>query len=130
MQQVAVNLILNGAEAMQSKGSGMLRVSTRAAAGGASVRLEVSDTGEGIRPENVSKIFDPFFTTKPEGKGVGLGLAVVYGIVQAHGGEVDVQSAPGVGTTFALTLPVNGQETSAAPVVIPFSALGNAAHSG
>jgi two-component system NtrC family sensor kinase len=130
MQQVAVNLILNGAEAMQSKGCGRLRVSTRTAAGGASVRLEVSDTGEGIRPENVSKVFDPFFTTKAEGKGVGLGLAVVYGIVQAHGGEVDVQSAPGVGTTFALTLPVNGQETSAAPVVIPFSPLGNAAHSG
>lgn len=130
MQQVALNLILNGAEAMQSKESGALTVRTRAGADGKFVKFEVADTGEGIRPENLSKIFDPFFTTKPEGKGVGLGLAVVYGIVQAHGGEADVHSKPGDGTTFSLTLPVNAVETGAGPVVIPFSSVAHAAHSG
>ena len=56
------------------------------------MELSVQDNGEGIAPENLSKIFDPFFTTKPEGKGVGLGLAVLYGIVKAHEGEVEVTS--------------------------------------
>ena len=88
----------------------------------ACVTLCISDTGEGIRPENLTKIFDPFFTTKPEGKGVGLGLAVVYGIVQAHGGEVDVSSTPGEGTTFLVTLPVTTREAAPAPVVIQMAA--------
>ena len=64
------------------------------------MELCVQDTGEGIAPENLSKIFDPFFTTKAEGKGVGLGLAVLYGIVKAHEGEVEVTSQRNVGTTF------------------------------
>jgi two-component system NtrC family sensor kinase len=70
------------------------------------VKLDVADTGEGIAEENLSKIFDPFFTTKAEGKGSGLGLAVVYGIVDAHGGVIDVTSSVGVGTTFGITLPL------------------------
>ncbi|MGC4048966.1 MAG: archaemetzincin family Zn-dependent metalloprotease [Paludibaculum sp.] len=60
--------------------------------------MTVRDNGEGISPENISKIFDPFFTSKPEGKGVGLGLAVIYGIVQAHDGEIDVKSTLGEGS--------------------------------
>jgi two-component system, NtrC family, sensor kinase len=73
----------------------------------------VQDTGEGIAPENLSKIFDPFFTTKAEGKGVGLGLAVLYGIVKAHEGEVEVVSRRNEGTTFIVTLPLKSQSTGA-----------------
>ena len=68
--------------------------------------VEVSDTGVGIAPENIAKIFEPFFTTKEVGRGTGLGLAVCYGILTEHGGSLDVQSTPGVGTTFTITLPV------------------------
>jgi two-component system NtrC family sensor kinase len=113
MQQVLVNLLMNGAESMYSKGGGRLTVTTRPAADRGSVVISVSDTGEGIREENLPKIFDPFFTTKPEGKGVGLGLAVLYGIVDAHHGEISVQSKVGQGTTFTLTLPVNGAVAAA-----------------
>ena len=69
------------------------------------VRLSVTDTGVGIPPEVQPRIFDPFFSTKDESKGVGLGLAVVYGIVQRHHGRIDVDSRPGHGTTFTITLP-------------------------
>jgi two-component system NtrC family sensor kinase len=112
VQQVVLNLLLNAAEATQSKGERRVAVAT--AAENDAVVLSVSDNGEGISPENQAKIFDPFFTTKSEGKGVGLGLAVSYGIVQAHGGEIEVKSKVGEGTTFTITLPV---EQSAAPAV-------------
>jgi len=110
IQQVVMNVVMNGAESTHAKGSGMVCITTRALPGGSRVILEVKDNGEGIPPENLAKIFDPFFTTKPEGKGVGLGLAVVYGIIEAHGGEVDVKSTVGEGTVFAVTLPVAGDE--------------------
>ena len=90
IQQVILNLVMNGAQAMQAKGGGELRIRTRVIPHDECVELCVTDTGEGIAPENLSKIFDPFFTTKAEGKGVGLGLAVLYGIVKAHDGEVEV----------------------------------------
>lgn len=110
IQQVVMNVVMNGAEATHAKGGGTVCVATRVLSEGDRVALEVKDNGEGISPENLGKIFDPFFTTKPEGKGVGLGLAVVYGIIQAHGGEVDVKSTVGEGTTFAVTLPVMARE--------------------
>lgn len=78
-----------------------------------SVELQVQDTGEGIAPENMSKIFDPFFTTKAEGKGVGLGLAVLYGIVKAHDGEVEVTSQRTQGATFTVILPLKSQSGAA-----------------
>jgi signal transduction histidine kinase len=78
-----------------------------------SVELCVQDTGEGIAPENLSTIFDPFFTTKAEGKGVGLGLAVLYGIVKAHEGEIEVISQRNEGTTFTVTLPLKSQANAA-----------------
>jgi two-component system NtrC family sensor kinase len=106
MQQVILNLALNGAEAMQSRGGGTLTLSTRVLPERRGVEMRVHDTGEGIASENLSKIFDPFFTTKPEGKGVGLGLAVLYGIVRAHDGEVEVTSRRDQGTTFTVTLPL------------------------
>ena len=69
------------------------------------VVVTVSDTGSGIRPEDREHIFEPFYTTKKQGKGVGLGLAVVYGIVSRHHGRIDVLDREGPGTVFAITLP-------------------------
>jgi two-component system NtrC family sensor kinase len=103
MQQVVMNLLLNAAEATPSGGTVTVATSLEAATG--RLVLEVSDTGAGMPPAIIDKIFDPFFTTKEEGKGVGLGLAVVYGIVQSHGGEIEVRSTVGSGTTFRVLLP-------------------------
>ena len=116
IQQVVVNLVLNGAEATQNKGSGRISITTKRT--GKAVALVVSDTGEGIPQENLKKIFDPFFTTKPEGKGVGLGLAVLYGIVEAHGGDIEVKSKVGAGTTFTVTLPLLQAEAPDTEAVI------------
>jgi two-component system, NtrC family, sensor kinase len=113
IQQVVLNLLLNAAEATQSKAERLVIVSTARAEEG--VALTVSDNGEGIPAENLAKIFDPFFTTKPEGKGVGLGLAVSYGIIQAHGGEIEVKSTVGQGTTFSVTLPLEPHPQAAGP---------------
>jgi len=125
MQQVVLNLLLNAAEATQSKSERHVAVGTSAAEGG--VVLTVSDNGEGIPQENLTKIFDPFFTTKSEGKGVGLGLAVSYGIIQAHGGEIEVKSKPGEGTAFSVFLPLEqpaGQSNGegSAPASAPVAA--------
>ncbi len=104
VQQVVLNLVLNAAEAIQ--GRGHVTVTTRRSPAGDGVLLVVEDTGCGMPPDVQARIFDPFFTTKDEGQGVGLGLAVVYGIVQAHGGDIDVESAPGRGTRFRISLPL------------------------
>jgi two-component system NtrC family sensor kinase len=106
IQQVIINLVMNGAEATQKHGGGMVTVTTGVDRSG-QVFIDVSDDGEGISEANRAKLFTPFFTTKDEGKGVGLGLAVVYGIVDAHGGEIDVQSNVGRGSTFRVTLPIS-----------------------
>jgi signal transduction histidine kinase len=106
IQQVVLNLVLNASESMQSHGSGTVTVKTWPGEDGNAVKLSVSDTGEGIPADILPRIFDPFFTTKPDGKGVGLGLAVSYGIVQAHGGDIEAKSQVGVGTVFTMTLPL------------------------
>jgi signal transduction histidine kinase len=108
IQQVILNLVLNGAEATQARADRRLAVRTRLAADKLGVTLAVQDNGDGVSAENLVRIFDPFFTTKPEGKGVGLGLAVSYGIVEAHGGDIAVHSQPGEGATFTVTLPLAG----------------------
>ena len=113
IQQVILNLILNGAQAMHPKGGGELTIRTRLLPDGDNVELCVRDTGEGIAPENLAKIFDPFFTTKAEGKGVGLGLAVLYGIVKAHDGEIEVASQRNEGATFTVTLPLKAKSGAA-----------------
>jgi signal transduction histidine kinase len=73
-----------------------------------SVEMKVTDTGRGIAREDLSKIFDPFFSTKKEGKGLGLGLSVVYAIIDRHKGTISAESMPGEGTVFTITLPVKG----------------------
>ena len=98
-RQILWNLCLNAVEAMPDGGE--LRVAAAVRAG--TLEVAVSDTGDGIGAGDLAHVFEPFFSTKPEG--TGLGLALVHRIVQEHGGEIDVRSAPGLGTTFTLTLP-------------------------
>jgi two-component system NtrC family sensor kinase len=74
------------------------------------LRIKVADTGRGISEGDLDRIFDPFFTTKPTGQGTGLGLSVCYGIVQAHGGQIDVKSEVGAGTAFVIDLPIERTE--------------------
>lgn len=102
LQQIFTNLLLNARDAISN--GGRITLST-ATAEDDSLMIEVSDTGIGIAPENVAKIYDPFYTTKGVGRGTGLGLAVSYGIVQEHSGHMSVESTPGRGTTFRITLP-------------------------
>ncbi len=125
MGQVVMNLAINARDAMPGGGKLLIKVeSTRrshpkAAADDESalyVCLTVSDTGTGIPPEDMSRIFDPFFTTKAAGKGTGLGLATVFGIVESHGGWIDVDSAVGEGTKFKVFLPA--VEGNRAPSVV------------
>jgi len=107
LQQVFTNLLLNARDALPDGG----RVVLRAHEAEDSVTVEVEDTGIGIAPENVARIYDPFFTTKGVGRGTGLGLAVSYGIVQEHSGHISVESSPGRGTTFRISLPTAGART-------------------
>jgi signal transduction histidine kinase len=102
LQQVFLNLVLNARDAMDGGG----RLHIRTSADGGCARVEVSDTGQGIAPENLSRIYDPFFTTKMARKGTGLGLSVTYGIVQEHGGSIEVESELGRGTTFHIDFPL------------------------
>jgi PAS domain S-box-containing protein len=103
MQQVFFNLLLNARDAMHR--GGWLTLATNA--DDDAVAVEVRDTGDGIKREHIKRIYDPFFTTKGIGRGTGLGLSVSYGIVQEHGGSIVVESSPGQGTTFRVTLPVH-----------------------
>ncbi len=103
--QVVMNMLLNAIHAVTPPG----RIGLTTRRSGSSVEIVFSDTGSGIPEEHLHKIFDPFFTTKDSSKGTGLGLAVSYGIVKKHGGEIDVASEAGQGTTFTVRLPIHGQ---------------------
>jgi PAS domain S-box-containing protein len=109
LMQVLINLIVNSLHAMDQGGTLRL-VATKA---DDQVLLEISDTGQGIPPDVLSKVFDPFFTTKEFGKGTGLGLTVVKGIVEEHGGTISVDSRVGEGTTVAILLPLDMDEKPA-----------------
>jgi len=120
LNQVFMNLMVNAAHAMEGP-RGTITLRTGMVEGGDAVWVEVADTGKGIPDDVKGRIFDPFFTTKAVGKGTGLGLSLAYGIVQKHGGRIEVESEVGKGTTFRLTLPIvhvaNGGEAGAAPAV-------------
>lgn len=101
--QVFLNLVTNAIYVMKDGGS--LNVLGRIFEN--NVQISISDSGPGIEPHIASKIFDPFFTTKPIGEGTGLGLSICYSIVKQHGGKIEVESEPGLGATFVVTLPLN-----------------------
>ncbi|MDY6837439.1 MAG: ATP-binding protein [Thermodesulfobacteriota bacterium] len=104
LNQVFVNLLVNSVQAMKEMGE--IRIATRALNG--SVEIKISDTGEGIPEESLSRIFDPFFTSKAVGQGTGLGLNVVHSIIKKHKGAIDVESTVSRGTTFTILIPVDG----------------------
>jgi signal transduction histidine kinase len=105
IQQALVALLINAVEAMDGPGGHGGTLSVRLAGNESMVSIEISDTGVGIPEDAVPRIFEPFFSTKDAQSGVGLGLAVVYGIVRRHGGKIEVESALGHGTTFHVMLP-------------------------
>lgn len=104
LRQVFLNMVSNAKDAMPEGGT----LSVRTRGNGKQIRVQVADNGTGIKPENLDKIFDTFFTTKVDSeRGVGLGLSVCYGFIKDHGGDIQVESAVGQGTTFTITLPVS-----------------------
>ena len=102
INQVVLNLVANAIDACPP--GGRVTIRTRRADDG--VEIHIEDTGSGIDPKVRAKIFDPFFTTKSPGKGTGLGLSISYGIVQAHGGRIDLESAEPGDTRFVIRLPL------------------------
>jgi two-component system, NtrC family, sensor kinase len=104
MLEIFINMIINAVDAMPQGGE--LTTVTSLLEDEKSIEIRITDTGHGIAEEDLEKVFEPFFTTKETGKGTGLGLAVTYGIVEAHNGSIDVKSEVGKGTTFIIKLPV------------------------
>ena len=104
IKQVLINLLMNAQHATDNQGT--IIVKTAFDKTGNQMHIHVKDDGHGIEKKNLSRIFDPFFTTKPTGEGTGLGLAVSYGIIKSHGGHIEVDSEPGLGTEFIITLPM------------------------
>ena len=119
IEQVLVNILINACQAIQgaraasagaTASKGHIRIQGAHDLGRNQVRLTLADDGPGMRPDVVRRIFDPFFTTKQGAGGTGLGLSIVYGIIEKHGGDIEVDSEPGQGTEFTITLPVIGKE--------------------
>ncbi len=107
IKQVLINLVMNARHASGNKG--IIRIATVFDAAAGQLLIRVRDNGYGIEKKNMSRIFDPFFTTKPTGEGTGLGLAVSYGIVKNHGGNISVASTPGKGAEFTVMLPATNR---------------------
>ena len=112
LQQVFLNLFLNARDAMPAGG----RLEVRTWRGASGARIEVADTGQGIAPEHVHRIYDPFFTTKAARKGTGLGLSVTYGIIQEHGGSIEVSNGRDGGARFRIELPFAMSASARTPV--------------
>ena len=108
LRQVFLNMVANARDAMPNGGT----LSVATSGDNDNVFVEITDTGTGIREEHLDKIFDSFFTTKGEVKGVGLGLSVCYGFIEDHGGDIEVKSQVGEGTTFTISLPVHNEVDS------------------
>jgi two-component system NtrC family sensor kinase len=108
LNQVFLNLLMNACDVLEDANGGQITIRTQPTATG--VRLEFSDTGPGIPIEVQSRIFDPFFTTKEVGRGTGLGLSLSHGIIERHGGRIQVSSSPSRGTTFVIELPLVAPE--------------------
>ncbi len=106
LKQMLLHLVVNAEDAM--KGAERRRLTVRTARSGDRLRITVADTGAGMTPEVRRRAFEPFFSTKPAGQGSGLGLSIAFGIVQAHGGRLTLESAPGMGTAVELLFPVTG----------------------
>jgi signal transduction histidine kinase len=106
IKQVLINLVMNAKHAVGEKGR--IAIHTEYDPDAQQVLIRIKDSGYGIESKHLKRIFDPFFTTKPTGEGTGLGLAVSYGIVKSHGGDIEVDSTPGSGTEFRVLLPANG----------------------
>ena len=112
LYQVFLNVIMNAFQAMSRQGVLTIHTRTIQSLDKEKIEIEVSDTGEGIRQENMEKIFAPFFTTKAPGKGTGLGLAVTRRIAQEHSGQININSTPGIGTTVKILFNTFRQKTS------------------
>jgi len=110
IKQVLLNMIINASDAIAETGSeaGTITITTRPADAG--IVVEIRDTGAGMSPAVQQRIFERFYTTKPVGRGSGQGLAIAYDAITAHGGEIQVDSTPGEGTTFTITLPLTPPE--------------------
>jgi CheY-like chemotaxis protein len=118
LQSALINLAVNARDAMPTGGTFRILAQNRVPRDGTGVEgvaIQVSDTGVGIRPEDLPRVFEPFFTTKETGKGTGLGLAQVYGFVQQSGGTVDIVSEPGRGTVLTLVLPRASRPAASPP---------------
>jgi CheY-like chemotaxis protein/two-component sensor histidine kinase len=113
IEQVVMNLALNARDAMEGGGKLWIRTCPDGPEADRRAQLTVRDTGVGMEPEVQGRIFEPFFTTKPVGKGTGLGLSTTYGIVKSVGGEIELESAPGAGTSFTVWLPATSEEPTA-----------------
>jgi signal transduction histidine kinase len=105
IHQVIVNLLTNAIDACAAP-NGMVTVSTHSEPEPMGIRIDVEDNGCGIDAVHRERIFDPFYTTKPIGQGTGLGLSISYGIIQEHGGRIEVQSEPGGGSRFTIHIPL------------------------
>jgi two-component system NtrC family sensor kinase len=110
-QQIFLNMLINAADAMDERGTVTIATRSTSVEGNPYVEIEFTDTGSGIEEKDMPKLFEPFFTTKPVDKGTGLGLSVSHGIVKHYGGQIDVKSTVGKGTTFFVRLPLIEQKT-------------------
>ncbi len=106
LKQVTINLVLNALQAMENRAGGMLAIEVHACEPARQAVLTVTDNGCGIAAENLGRIFDPFFTTKGPERGTGLGLSICFSVVRQHGGDIAVESQPGSGARFTITLPL------------------------
>ena len=107
IDQVFMNILTNAVQAIENNGNIWIKTSNAQKNGQSMVRISFQDSGKGISPQFIEKVFDPFFSTKEVGQGTGLGLSISYGIIQSHGGDIQVKSQPGIGTEFIVFIPVN-----------------------